>query len=74
MDFMLSAYQENLWLTAVIIGATVAAILLVRRGALRHGGSPWLPMLVVLLIGSAVLALMPFALFLLSCAQAGDCV
>jgi hypothetical protein len=74
MDFMLSAYRENLSLTAVIIGATVAAILLVRRSALREGGSPWLPMFVVLLIGSAVLALMPFALFLLSCAHTGDCV
>jgi hypothetical protein len=37
---MLSAYRENLSLTAVIIGATVAAILLVRRSALREGGSP----------------------------------
>lgn len=74
MDFMLSAYRENPWLTAVIIGATVAAILLVRRRVLRHGGPQWLPTLVVLLIASAVLALMPFVLFLLSCARAGDWV
>ena len=74
MDFMLSMYQDNLWLTAVIIGVTVAATLLVRRRALRLGGSPWPLVLVVLLMGSVVLALMPFALFLVGCAQVGDCV
>ncbi len=74
MDFMLSTYEDNPWLTAVIIGVTVAATLLVRRRALRQGGSPWLPVLAVLLVGAVVLAVMPFALFLVTCAQSGDCV
>ena len=74
MDFMLSSYEDNLWLTAVIIGLTVATSLLVRRRALRQGDSPWPPVLAVLLIGLVVLVLMPFAIFLVNCAQAGDCV
>ena len=74
MHFMLSTYQDHLWLTTGIIGVTVAASLLVRRRALRSASSPWLPVLAVLLIGSVVLALMPFALFLVTCARVGDCV
>ena len=74
MDFMLSAYEDDPWLTALIICLTLATALLVHRRALRQGASRWIPVLAVVLIGLVVLALMPFTLFLISCAHTGDCV
>ena len=74
MHFMLGAYKDDPWLTVLIIALTVAATLLVRRRALRQGTSQWIPVLIVVLIGLTVLALMPLALLLISCAQTGDCV
>ena len=74
MNFIVSTYEENSWLTAAIIGVAVVAALVVHRRALRQGRSPWLPVLAMLLIGAVVLTVMPFVLFLAGCARAGDCV
>ena len=74
LSFTLDVYRLNPWLAGVVLLCTAAASLGIRYRLRKVGrdSRPWV--LSVVLVGAAVLLILPITMLLISCLLGGDCL